>query len=141
MSDGRSELGVDSRFRGNDGWGAGSGAGVVGPDGGTAACAAAASSLACLPKPRVRSSLAADMRWWGLKALRSPSITLMRKRQTERPSSVDSRMTFASALSNSVSLEEPESDLRREGSGGLFRMKAFPSSSSYLTRSFAASSL
>ena len=36
-------------------------------------------------------------------------MTLMRKRQTERPSSVDSRMTLASALSNSVSLDEPES--------------------------------
>ena len=35
-------------------------------------------------------------------------------------------MTLASALSNSVSLEEPESDLRREGSGGLSKDEGVP---------------
>ena len=109
-----------------------------------------ASSLAPLPKPRLRSSLAAAMLWLGPKALSSPSMTLIRKRQTEAPSSVESLIFFARAMSKVDSREEPESDLGRDGSGGLSRMKSMASSRSatadlqlqpYLVRSLAASSL
>ena len=55
-----------------------------------------------LPKPLSRSSRAADMRWCGLKDVSSPAMTLVRKRAMERPSSVSSRMTLASSVSNFV---------------------------------------
>ena len=123
---------MDSRFRGNDEWGAG--------DDGWA-FEERASSLACLPKPLLSSSLAAAMRCWGPKTLSSPCMTLIRKRTTETPSSVDSRIFFASAMSNSDSSDGPELFLLRDGSGGLLRMKSIASSRPYLVSSLAASSL
>ena len=99
---------MDSRFRGNDEWGAGDD---------EWAFEERASSLACLPKPRLRSSLAAAILWWGPKALRPPCMTFIRKRTTDAPSSVDSLIFFARAVSNVDSVEDPESDLDRDGSG------------------------
>ena len=97
--------------------------------------------LRCLPKPLLSSSLAAAMRCWGPKTLSSPSMTLIRKRTTETPSSVDSRIFFASAMSNSDSSDGPELFLLRDGSRGLSRMKSMASSRPYLVSSLAASSL
>ena len=66
-------------------------------------------------------------------------MTLIRKRTTETPSSVDSRIFFASAMSNSDSSDGPELFLLRDGSRGLSRMKSMASSRPYLVRSLAAS--
>ena len=67
-----------------------------------AGCPRSGSVWADLPKPRLRSSRAAAMRWWGLKLLISPTITFTRKRAMERPSPVSSRINLASSVSNLV---------------------------------------
>ena len=85
-----------------------------------------------------------------MNAFSSPSMTLMRKRQTVAPSSVDWRIFFASTVSNIESSDEAELVLRPEGSGTLSTMKSMASSRSttadlqlqpYFVRSLAASSL
>ena len=68
-------------------------------------------------------------------------MTLMRKRQTVAPSSVDSLILFARAMSNSDLVCEFDLVPWRDGPVGLSAMKSVASSQPYFLRSLAASSL